>query len=98
VAWRVLIKAANEEGMATPPMTEQTVPELRNRLVNFKVRDVYLPDAREILIELYGNDIMQGRVLDLSDSGVAKRAFVVVKVEGVSNHVIVPMECILDVL
>jgi len=41
---------------------------------------------------------MQGRVLDLSDSGVAKRAFVVVEVEGVKNHVVVPMECILGVL
>jgi len=98
MAWRVLMQCADEEGMVMPTTPEQTVPELRNRLVNFKVRDVYLPDAREILIELYGNDIMQGRVLDLSDSGVAKRAFVVVEVEGVKNHVVVQMECILGVL
>lgn len=77
---------------------EHNVPDIRNRLVNFKVRDVYIPDAREILVELYGNDILQGRVLDLTDSGTAKQAFVVVEVEGVSRHVIVPMERILGVL
>jgi len=84
--------------MVTSTTSEHTVPELLNRLVNFKVRDVYIPDAREVLVELYGNDILQGRVLDLSDSGGAKQAFVVVEVEGVKSHVIVPMECILGVL
>jgi hypothetical protein len=49
-------------------------------------------------MELYGNDILQGKVLDLSDSGTAKQAFAVVEVEGVSHHVVVPMERILGVL
>jgi len=84
--------------MVTTSTPEPCVPDIRNRLVNFKVRDVYIPDAREILVELYGNDILQGRVLDLTDSGTAKRAFAVVEVEGVSHHVIVPMERILGVL
>ena len=84
--------------MVTTSTPEPSVPDIRNRLVNFKVRDVYIPDAREILVELYGNDILQGRVLDLTDSGTAKQAFAVVEVEGVSKHVIVPMERILGVL
>ena len=84
--------------METSSTPEQSVPDIRNRLVNFKVRDVYIPDAREILVELYGNDILQGRVLDLSDSGSAKDAFAVVEVEGVSHHVVVPVERILGVL
>ena len=84
--------------METSSTPEQSVPDIRNRLVNFKVRDVYIPDAREILVELYGNDILQGRVLDLSDSGTAKDAFAVVEVEGVSHHVVVPVERILGVL
>jgi hypothetical protein len=84
-------------------MTKQSTPresalELINRLVNFKIRDVYMPDPREILDELHSNDILQGRVLDLTDSGATKQAFVVVEVEGVSSHVIVPMESILGVL
>ena len=84
--------------MVTTSTPEPSVPDIRNRLVNFKVRDVYIPDAREILVELYGNDILQGRVLDLTDSGTAKQAFAVVEVEGVSKNVIVPMERILGVL
>ncbi len=98
LAHRVLRLSATREGMVTTSTPEQSVPDIRNRLVNFKVRDVYIPDAREILVELYGNDILQGRVLDLTDSGTAKQAFAVVEVEGVSHHVIVPMERILGVL
>ena len=84
--------------MVTSSTPHGSVPDIRNRLVNFKIRDVYIPDAREILVELYANDILQGRVLDLTDTGSAKQAFVVVEVEGVSRHVIVPIERILSVL
>jgi hypothetical protein len=79
-------------------MQDRSAPDIRNRLVSFKVRDVYIPDPREILVELYANDILQGRVLDLTDSGTTKEAFVVVEVEGVGRHVIVPIERILSVL
>ena len=84
--------------MVSAPTPEHCVPDIRNRLVNFKLCDVCIPDAREILVELYGNDLLQGRVLDLSDSGTAKQTYAVVEVEGVSHHVIVPMERILGVL
>jgi hypothetical protein len=82
----------------TSSMPDQSVPDIRNRLVNFRIRDVYIPDPREVLVELYANDILQGKVLDLTDSGSAKRAFAVVEVDGVAHHVIVPMERILGVL
>jgi hypothetical protein len=72
--------------------------DIRNRLVNFKMRDVYLPDARDVSLELHAGDILQGRVLDLTDSGTTKRAFAVVEVEGVGRHVIVPMELIISVV
>ena len=84
--------------MVTSSMPEQSVPDIRNRLVNFRIRDVYIPDPREILVALYANDILQGKVLDLTDSGTAKRAYAVVEVDGVDRHVIVPMERILGVL
>ena len=71
--------------MVTSSTPNGSVPDIRNRLVNFKIRDVYIPDPREILVELYANDILQGRVLDLTDTGSAKQAFVVVEVEGVSR-------------
>jgi hypothetical protein len=89
---------AASSGMVTSSTPHGSVPDIRNRLVNFKIRDVYIPDPREILVELYANDILQGRVLDLTDTGSAKQAFVVVEVEGVSRHVIVPIERILSVL
>lgn len=72
--------------------------DIRNRLVNFKMRDVYMPDARDVSLELHAGDILQGRVLDLTDSGATKRAFVVVEVEGIGRHVIVPMDHIISVV
>jgi hypothetical protein len=76
----------------------RSVPDIRNRLVNFKVRDVYMPDPREVLMDVFGNNILQGRVLDLTDSGASKRAYAVVEVAGVDHHLVVPMERILGVL
>lgn len=84
--------------MATAKIIEPGVPDIRNRLVNFRICDVYLPDARDLLVELHGNDVLQGKVLDLTDSGAAKQAYAVVEVEGMSHHIIVPMERILGVL
>lgn len=72
--------------------------DIRNRLVNFKLRDVHIPDARDVSLELHASDILQGRVLDITDSGTTKRAFAVVELEGVQRHVIVPMELIISVL
>ena len=82
--------------MATSTI-ENGMPDIRNRLVNFRICDVYVPDWRELLAELHGNDIMQGKVLDLSDGGAAKQAYAVVEVEGLSHHIVVPMERILGV-
>jgi hypothetical protein len=86
------------KGPVTSSMGDRSVPDIRNRLVSFKVCDVYIPEPREILEELYANDILQGRVLDITDSGATKQAFAVVEVEGVGRHVIVPMQRILSVL
>ena len=74
------------------------MPDIINCLVNFKLRDVYLPDPRDLALELHANDTLQGRVLDLTDSGVAHDAYVVVEIEGIAGHVIVPMERILGVV
>lgn len=74
------------------------MPDIINRLVNFKLRDVHLPDPREISLELHANDILQGRVLDLTDSGITQHAYAVVEIEGVAGHVIVPMERIIGVV
>ena len=70
--------------------------DLRNRWVRFKVLDIYYPDPTKVLTDLHGNDILTGKVLDLSDSGMQKDAFIVVKVEGIEEPVIVPVERISD--
>ena len=76
----------------------QNAPDIKNRLVNFNVRDVYIPDPREMLMDLYGNIVLQGKVVDLTDSGINKNMYAVVEVEGVDYHVIVPVEYIVGVL
>jgi len=63
--------------------------DLRDQRVQFKIRDVYHPDPTKILIDLHGDDILTGKVVDLSDSGMEKDAFVVVEVEGIAELVIV---------
>ena len=72
--------------------------ELRNRWVHFKIRDVYIPDPAKVLFDMYGDDLLQGRVADLSDSGSTDGVFVVVELEGIEQSVIVPLERILGVL
>jgi hypothetical protein len=67
-------------------------------LVRFRARDIYIPDPQEVLNELYGNNILQGKVVDLTDSGAQGKAFVVVEVEGMKNFLIVPIEKVLGVL
>ena len=76
----------------------QNVPDIKDRLVNFNVRDVYIPAPQEILMDLYGDNILQGRVVDLTDSGSSKNIYAVVKLDGVDYHMIVPVERILEVL
>jgi hypothetical protein len=71
---------------------------LKDRWVHFMIRDVFVPDPLAVLTELYGRDLLQGRVLDVSDSGAERDAFAVVVVDGLQQPVIVPIERILGVL
>jgi hypothetical protein len=64
--------------------------DLRNRWVHFQIRDVYLPEPQSLLDTLHGHDLLQGRVVETSDSGTQEDMFVVVEVEGIEHPVIVP--------
>jgi hypothetical protein len=66
--------------------------DIRNQWVRFKICDVYHPEAAQVLSELHGEDLLTGRVIDLSDSGMQKEAFAVVEVDGVEEPVIVPVD------
>ena len=72
--------------------------DLRHRWVHFRICDVYHPDPAQVLTELHGSDVLLGKVIDLSDSGLQRDAFVVVEVEGLEEPVIVPVERILGTL
>jgi hypothetical protein len=72
--------------------------DLRDQWVHFKVLDIYHPEPTKVLLDLHGNDILLGKVIDLSDSGMQKDAFLVVKVEAIEEPLIVPVERILGTL
>ena len=69
--------------------------DFRDQWVRFKACDVYYPDPTQVLLELYGNDLLTGKVVDVSDSGSHKEAFVIVEVEGIEAPIVVPVERLL---
>lgn len=71
--------------------------ELHNRQVRFRVRDVHIPDPQKLLMELHGDDLLQGKAIDLSDDGVRKEAFAVIEVAGLTQPVIIAVDRLLDV-
>ena len=68
-----------------------TYQNVRNQWVHFRINDVYFPDPARILMELHGTDVLQGKIIDMSDSGAQQEAFAVVEVEGIAQPVVVPM-------
>ena len=71
--------------------------DLRDQLVQFKICDVYHPDPTQVLLDLHGHDLLVGKVVDVSDSGVQREVFVVVEVEGIAELMVVPIERILGI-
>ena len=71
---------------------------LRNRWVHFRIQDVYYPDAEKVLKDLHGNDLLQGRVVELTDNGGQDGAFAVVKVESIPAPVVIRVDRILGVM
>lgn len=69
---------------------------LQDRIVQFQVDSVFLPEPQELLLELHRNDVLQGRVVDLSDSGGQREAYAVVQVDGVARPLLVPVTSLLD--
>lgn len=72
--------------------------DIRDRWIHFKIRDVYHPHPDQVLMDLHGDDLLQGKVIDLSDSGMQEGTFVVVEVEGMQQPLVVPMARILGIL
>jgi hypothetical protein len=60
--------------------------------VHFKICDVYHPNPIRILTDLHCNDLLSGKIIDLSDSGMQKNAFAVIEVEEIQEWLVVPIE------
>ena len=65
---------------------------MQNSWVNFRIRDAYVPEPVQILMELHGEDLLQGKIIDMSDSDSQDEQFAVVEVERLSQPVVVPMK------
>jgi hypothetical protein len=63
-----------------------------NPWVQFRIDDAYVPEPAQILMELHGKDLLQGKLIDVSDSGTQDDAFAVVEVEGLSQPVVVAIK------
>ncbi len=77
---------------ATRTRLVKKIVGLIDQQVRFKVADIHTPHPLVVLYELHGNDLLEGRVVDLSDSGELKEAFAVVEVDEVRQYLIVPVE------
>ena len=67
------------------------VADLRNHQVRFKISDIYLPDPLVILNQLHGEDMLEGRVLDISDSGTKPEQYAVIEIPKLDQIIIVPL-------
>lgn len=70
---------------------------LMNRFVRFKVSDVTIPGPQAVVTELYGGDIVQGKVVDITESGTQEQAFIVVKVEAMKDFLILPAKKVIGI-
>lgn len=76
-------------------MTRTTYDTLKGRYVQFHVRDIHLPQPVVVLDELHGGDVLEGKVVDLSDSGIEGSIFVVIEVNGLRQPCVVAADRIL---
>jgi hypothetical protein len=67
------------------------VADVRNQRVRFKISDIYLPDPLVILNQLHGEDVLEGHLLDISESPTGPEQFAVVQVPGLDQLIIVPL-------
>ncbi len=66
--------------------------DLKDHYVQFRLGDVFIPDAASLIYNLHSSDLVLGRVIEMSDSGDRENAFVVVEVEGITHRIVVPVD------
>jgi hypothetical protein len=71
--------------------------DLKNHTVNFRICDIYYPDYQEVLFGLHGNDVLRGRVIDLSETGELDSSFAEIELAELDRRVIVPLDRIIGI-
>jgi hypothetical protein len=64
--------------------------DLLESTVQFQVCDLVHPRSAEVLWELYARNRLEGQVVAVTDDGLSAARYLVVRVSGVSEPVIVP--------
>lgn len=63
--------------------------ELRGSTVRFRVADVVIPPADELLQRLFGDDVLEGRVVEEARGDEPMNAHVAVAITGMNDPVVV---------
>ena len=71
--------------------------DLKNHTVNFRICDIFYPDFQQLLFCLHGNEVLQGRVIDLSEGSGLEGSFAEVEVDQLEQRVILPVDRILGI-
>jgi len=72
--------------------------DFKNRLVNFRIIDVYHPEPQELLMRFFGKTVLQGEVREVTGQPGGSDTYLLVHVRDLPEPVIVPMHSILGVL
>ncbi len=68
--------------MSAPPPTR----------IRFRIEDVYHPNGTEVLWELYRGRFLQGELLAVTDDGKKPGNFLVLRVQGIQEPVLLPAD------
>ena len=71
--------------------------DLKNRIVDFKICDIFYPDYQQVLFGLHGNDVLRGRVIDLSEGAGLEGSFAEIEVAELEQRVVLPIDRILGI-
>ena len=72
--------------------------QLKNRWASFKLRDVFVPPAQEVMERLHAEDLLHGRIIGFTDKGPSEEVYVIVEVLGLDGAVVVPLPRIVSVM
>ena len=75
-------------------MPKPAIDTLRGSVVQFDVKDVYLPQPHQLLEELHGGEVLEGTVVEVSDGGKDGKSFVVIEVDRLRRPCILAVELV----